>query len=117
MPACRVRFCEPGCIWRKLFEAEVQLGACCRGIEIVGNGGDCAIIELELSSRIPAGCEQELGAPERRMPVTFVELDLRAREKAESSEAVDSSGAFQRPERCADRVLAGYDAARTAATT
>ena len=117
MSACTVRFRESGRVRCKPFEAEAQLRACCRGVEIVGNGGDSAIIELELSSRIPAGCEQKLGAPERRMPVTFVELDLRAREKAESCEAVDSSGAFQRPERFADRVLAGYDAARTAATT
>lgn len=51
------------------------------------------------------------------MPFAFVELDLRAGEKAESCEAVGSSRAFQRPERLADRVLAGYDAARTAATT
>ena len=117
MSARGVRFCEPGRIWRKLFEAEAQLRACCRGIEIVGNGGDRAVIELELSSRVAAGCEQELCTPERRMPFAFVEFDLRAGEKAESCEAVDSSGAFQRPERFADRVLAGYDAARTAATT
>ena len=51
------------------------------------------------------------------MRFAFVELDLRARDEAEGRETIDRSGAFQRPEYGADRVLAGYDAARTAATT
>jgi hypothetical protein len=86
-------------------------------VEIVGHGRDGALVEVELSSRVAAGGQEELRAPQRCVALVGVELDLCAGREAERGEAIELRRSFQCPECFADRVPAGYDAARTAATT
>lgn len=95
----------------------MQLPARRSRVEVVRHGRDGAPLEIELAARVAAGGEQKLRASQGRMTLIVVELDLRARDEAERRKTIQRVGAFQRPKRLADRVLGGYDAARTAATT
>ena len=44
-------------------------------VEVGGDRGDGAVVELELAARVAAGREQELRPPQRRALLLLVELD------------------------------------------
>ena len=95
----------------------MQLPARRSRVEVVRHGRNGSPLEIELAAWVAAGGEQKLRTPQGRVTLVVVELDLCACHEAERREAIQDVGAFQRPKRLADRVLGGYDAARTAATT
>ena len=95
----------------------MQLCASLGGVEIVGYRGHGPVARFERTSGVTARREEQLCPPKRRVAFGFVELNVLTGEECKSRESIERGRAFQRGERCADRVLGGYDAARTAATT